>query len=102
MGAIILHVKHEHMFGTSSENIHTARKETIMTHNEISLMLSIEKKALYGTEIDRIEQKMLSVGTESPLFEYLCNEMKYFKEKLARESRFCEYLVNEISKESKQ
>ena len=73
-----------------------------MTHNEISLLVSIEKKALYGMEIDRIEKKMLSVGTESSLFEYLCNEMKYFKEKLSREERFCEYLVNEINKESKQ
>lgn len=71
-----------------------------MTHNEISLLVSIEKKALYGMEIDRITRKMLSVGKEyTTLFGYLENELNYFKEELERESRFCEYLVNEINKE---
>lgn len=71
-----------------------------MTHNEISLLVSIEKKALYGMEIDRITRKMLSVGKEyTTLFGYLENELNYFKEELERESRFCEYLVNEIKKE---
>ncbi len=74
----------------------------MMTNNLIALMCETEKATLYRIEIDRIERKMLDVGTESPLFEYLCNEMKYFKEKLARQERFCEYLVNEINKESKQ
>lgn len=70
-----------------------------MTHNEIGLMLSIEKQTLYGMEIDRIEQKMLAVGTESLLYEYLCNERDYFFDKLAREDRFCKYLVNKINEE---
>lgn len=73
-----------------------------MSSNLINLMCEMEKKTLYRAEIDRIEQKMLSVGTESLLYEYLCNERDYFKEKLAREERFCEYLINEINKESKQ
>lgn len=71
-----------------------------MTHNEISLLVSIEKKALYGIEIDRITRKMLSLGKEyTTLFGYLENELNYFKEELERESRFCEYLVSEINKE---
>lgn len=71
-----------------------------MTHNEISLLVSIEKKALYGMEIDRITRKIQSLDKAySTLLGYLENELNYFKEELERESRFCEYLVNEINKE---
>ena len=70
-----------------------------MTHNMIALMCEIEKKTLYQMEIYRIEQKMYAVGTDSPLFEYLCIEQEHFKEKLASAERFCEYLINEINKE---
>ena len=70
-----------------------------MTHNVTSYCCEIGKITIYKMEIYRIEQKMLAVGTASSLFEYLCNELKYFKEKLEREEQFCELLINEINKE---
>lgn len=73
-----------------------------MTNNMIALMCEMEKATIYRMEIDRIERKMLDVGTASPLFEYLCNEKKYFKEKLASQERFCEYLVNKINEENER
>ena len=70
-----------------------------MTNNLIALMCENEKAALLKTEISRIERKMLAVGTDSPIFKYLTEELWYFKQKLERHESYIEYLVNEINKE---
>lgn len=70
-----------------------------MTNNLIALMCENEKAALIKTEIRRVEQKMLAVGTDSPMFGYLTDELRYFTDKLERHESYIEYLVNEINKE---